>query len=156
MLRREFLYYCRDFAATAVMQQPGGGSGGAAMSIRAVCIPKTQSLLEKHEGRHECAYKKSDGSRAVGVGYNLDDDPDTRRSEISGVLANYDKVRQRLLNPKLVQRLCASMSRKICSSQLLDARILLIVNSRSCTRTFPSRNGSCTLLLITLSLVEIA
>ncbi|CAK9866040.1 unnamed protein product [Sphagnum jensenii] len=81
-----------DFAATAVMQQPGGDSVGAAMSIRAVCIPKTQSLLEKHEGRHECAYNKSDGSRAVGVGYNLDDDPDTRRSEISGVLANYDKV----------------------------------------------------------------
>jgi hypothetical protein len=150
VLRRACLYYCRDFAATAVMQQPGGDSGGAAMSIRAVCIPKTQSLLEKHEGRHECAYNKSDGSRAVGVGYNLDDDPDTRRSEISGVLANYDKVRQRLLNPKLVQRLCTSMSREICSSQLL------IVNSRSCTRTFPFRNGSCTLLLITLSLMEIA
>ncbi len=154
-MRRECLYYCRDFAATAVMQQPEGGSGGAAMSIRAVCIPKTQSLLEKHEGRHECAYNKSDGSRAVGVGYNLDDDPDTRRSEISGVLANYDKVRQRLLNPKLVQRLCTSMSLEICSSHLLDARILLIVNSRSCTRTSPSRNGPCTLLLITLSLMKI-
>ncbi|KAH8934987.1 hypothetical protein BDL97_17G008200 [Sphagnum fallax] len=64
----------------------------AAVGIRAVCIPKTESLLEEHEGRHDCAYNKSDGSRAVGVGYNLDDDSDTRRSELSVVLADYDKV----------------------------------------------------------------
>jgi hypothetical protein len=71
------VFYYRDFAA---------------VGIRAVCIPKTESLLEEHEGRHDCAYNKSDGSRAVGVGYNLDDDSDTRRSELSVVLADYDKV----------------------------------------------------------------
>lgn len=62
------------------------------VAIRVLCVPTTESLLLEHEGRHECAYNLTNGDRAVGVGYNLDDDKETRRSELSTVLADYDKV----------------------------------------------------------------
>lgn len=61
-------------------------------AIRAWCIPRTESLLLEHDARHECAYDLLNGERGVGVGYNLDDDPETRRSELATVLADYDKV----------------------------------------------------------------
>jgi hypothetical protein len=61
-------------------------------AIRAWCIPRTESLLLEHEDRHECVYSLRNGNRAVGVGYDLDDEKDTRRSELSTVLADYDKV----------------------------------------------------------------
>ena len=66
--------------------------GWASLAIRAWCIPTTESLLVEHEGRHECVYKLPNGDKAVGVGYDLDDDKETRRSELSTVLADYDKV----------------------------------------------------------------
>jgi hypothetical protein len=62
------------------------------LAIRAWCIPTTESLLLEHEGRHECVYNLTNGDKAVGVGYDLDDDKETRRSELSAVLADYDKV----------------------------------------------------------------
>lgn len=61
-------------------------------AIRAWCIPRTESLLQKHEVRHECVYSLKNGDRAVGVGYDLDDEKETRRFELSTVLADYDKV----------------------------------------------------------------
>jgi len=61
-------------------------------AIRAWCIPKTESLLLEHDARRECAYDLRNGDRAVGVRYNLDDDIETRRSELSTVLADYEKV----------------------------------------------------------------
>ena len=68
--------------------------GGVAISfaIRAWCIPRTESLLLEHEDRHECVYSLDNGDRAVGVGYDLDDEKETRRTELSTVLADYDKV----------------------------------------------------------------
>jgi hypothetical protein len=62
-------------------------------AIRAWCIPKTESLLLEHGARRECAYDLRSGDRAVGVGYNLDDDGKTRRVELATVLADYEKVR---------------------------------------------------------------
>lgn len=67
-------------------------------AIRAWCIPKTESLLLEHDARHECVYNLSNGDRAVGVRYNLDDDSDNRRSELATVLADYDKVTTKFLN----------------------------------------------------------
>ena len=61
-------------------------------AIRAWCIPRTESLLLEHEDRRECVYSLSNGHRAVGVGYDLDDDRETRRSELTTLLADYDKV----------------------------------------------------------------
>lgn len=61
-------------------------------AIRAMCIPRTESLLLEHDARRECAYDLCNGDRAVGVRYNLDDDIETRRSELSTVLADYEKV----------------------------------------------------------------
>ena len=83
--------------AGAVLPAPVAASrklsrGMASFAIRAWCIPKTESILEEHEGRHSCVYNLTNGDRAVGVGYNLDDDKETRRSEMSTVLADYDKV----------------------------------------------------------------
>jgi len=83
--------------AGAVLPAPVAASrklsrGMASFAIRAWCIPKTESVLEEHEGRHSCVYNLTNGDRAVGVGYNLDDDKETRRSEMSTVLADYDKV----------------------------------------------------------------
>jgi hypothetical protein len=66
--------------------------GVISFAIRAWCIPRTESLLLEHEDRHECVYSLRNGNRAVGVGYDLDDEKDTRRSELSTVLADYDKV----------------------------------------------------------------
>jgi hypothetical protein len=63
-----------------------------AQTIRVLCLPTTESLLLDHDGRHECVYKLPNGDKAVGVGYNLDDDKEKRRSELSTVLADYDKV----------------------------------------------------------------
>ncbi|KAG0598324.1 hypothetical protein M758_12G063600 [Ceratodon purpureus] len=68
------------------------GKGMVSLAIRVLCIPTTESLLIEHEGRHQCAYELPNGDKAVGVGYDLDDDKETRRSELSTVLADYDKV----------------------------------------------------------------
>ena len=69
------------------------------LAIRVLCVPTTESLLLEHDGRHECAYELPNGNKAVGVAYNLDDDKDTRRSELSTVLADYDKVRSLRASP---------------------------------------------------------
>lgn len=66
--------------------------GAVSFAIRAWCIPRTESLLLEYEQKHECTYNLTNGDRAAGVGYNLDDDVETRRSELSTVLADYDKV----------------------------------------------------------------
>lgn len=83
---------CASMAAPAVASRKMSGEMVSA-AIRAFCIPTTESLLTAHEGRHECVYSLTNGHKAVGVGYDLDDDKDTRRSELSTVLADYDKVR---------------------------------------------------------------
>ncbi|KAL2609797.1 hypothetical protein R1flu_028370 [Riccia fluitans] len=57
-----------------------------------LCVTDVSQYVEEHEGRHECAYDHSSGFRAVGVGYNLDDDVETRKSELSLSFADYDKV----------------------------------------------------------------
>jgi GH24 family phage-related lysozyme (muramidase) len=57
-----------------------------------VCIPTAIQTLEDHEGRHSCAYDHPKGFRAVGVGYNLDDDVESRRAELSRLFLDYDKV----------------------------------------------------------------
>lgn len=57
-----------------------------------VCIPTVNKLIEEHEGRQSCAYDHPKGYRAIGVGYNLDDDVDTRRAELFRMLLDYDKV----------------------------------------------------------------
>ncbi|KAG6547784.1 hypothetical protein Mapa_010597 [Marchantia paleacea] len=62
------------------------------VGLRLWCIPDVSQVLEDHEGRHKCAYNHTKGYRAVGVAYNLDDDVDQRKSELSTLLADYDKV----------------------------------------------------------------
>ncbi|KAL3678739.1 hypothetical protein R1sor_021695 [Riccia sorocarpa] len=57
-----------------------------------LCVAEVSDYLEKHEGRHDCAYDHPNGFRAVGVGYNLDDDVETRKSELSATFADYEKV----------------------------------------------------------------
>lgn len=57
-----------------------------------VCIPAINKLIEEHEGRERCAYDHAKGYRAVGVGYNLDDDVETRKAELFRMLLDYDKV----------------------------------------------------------------
>jgi hypothetical protein len=90
--------------------------GGLAISfaICAWCIPRTESLLLEHEDRHECVYSLKNGDRAVGVGYDLDDDKETRRSELSTVLADYDKVYKGLqcLNTVQISALLALDTRR--------------------------------------------
>ncbi|XP_024362075.1 uncharacterized protein [Physcomitrium patens] len=66
--------------------------GAVSLAIRALCIPTTESLFMKHDGKHSCAYNLTNGDRAVGVAYNLDDDVESRRSELTAVFADYDKV----------------------------------------------------------------
>ncbi|BBN11209.1 hypothetical protein MPTK1_5g10000 [Marchantia polymorpha subsp. ruderalis] len=62
------------------------------VGLRLLCIPDVSQILEDHEGRHKCAYDHTSGYRAVGVAYNLDDDVDQRKSELSTLLADYEKV----------------------------------------------------------------
>lgn len=85
------LVVCTAMAAPAAANRKMS-RGVVSFAIRALCVPTTESLLIEHEGRHECAYNLTNGDRAVGVGYNLDDDKDTRRSEMSALFADYDKV----------------------------------------------------------------
>jgi hypothetical protein len=79
-------------AGVAASRKMGRGRGVVARAAGALCIPTTESLLLEHDKRHECVYELPNGDKAVGVGYNLDDDKDTRRSELSTVLADYDQV----------------------------------------------------------------
>jgi hypothetical protein len=81
-------------AGVAASRKMGRGRGVVARAAGALCIPTTESLLLEHDKRHECVYELPNGDKAVGVGYNLDDDKDTRRSELSTVLADYDQVYQ--------------------------------------------------------------
>ncbi|GAQ87434.1 hypothetical protein KFL_003520130 [Klebsormidium nitens] len=50
--------------------------------------------MEKHEGRHHCAYNATSGNyRAVGVAYDLDQSPVAdRKAELSAVFADYEQV----------------------------------------------------------------
>lgn len=56
------------------------------------CVPATTSAMERHEGRHSCAYDSDLGFRAVGVGYNLDDKSEDREREMRTIIADWDKV----------------------------------------------------------------
>ncbi|KAL3700894.1 hypothetical protein R1sor_018916 [Riccia sorocarpa] len=57
------------------------------------CVGEVAELLQRHEGRHRWAYKHPLGRfRAVGVGYNLDDNKDQRRKELERAGLDYDKV----------------------------------------------------------------
>ncbi|GBG88992.1 hypothetical protein CBR_g48602 [Chara braunii] len=60
--------------------------------MRTLCIPVTAQLVEDHEGRHRCVYETERGHKAVGVAYDLDDVPDDRKTELSVVMADYDKL----------------------------------------------------------------
>ncbi|KAL3693117.1 hypothetical protein R1sor_006768 [Riccia sorocarpa] len=57
-----------------------------------LCVGEISELLSQHEGRHPCAYDHEGGYRAVGCGYNLDDDVDEREWELLEALADYDEV----------------------------------------------------------------
>lgn len=100
--------------------------GMVSFAIRAWCIPTTESLLEEHEGRHSCVYKLHNGDKAVGVGYNLDDDVETRRSEIATVLADYDKVRdgKSCLNNVQISALLALDARRALDRAANDVKSL--------------------------------
>ncbi|KAG0623629.1 hypothetical protein M758_3G189300 [Ceratodon purpureus] len=105
-----------SFMATPAVAARKLSKGGHVISfaIRAWCIPRTESLLLEHEDRHECVYSLKNGDRAVGVGYDLDDDKETRRSELSTVLADYDKVYKGLqcLNTVQISALLALDTRR--------------------------------------------
>jgi len=73
-------------------KREGGHMGALDLGFRALCVPTTSQTLEDHEGRHPCSYDHPNGFRAVGAGYNLDDDVDTRRRELSILFLDYDKV----------------------------------------------------------------
>ncbi|CAM6098696.1 unnamed protein product [Calypogeia fissa] len=62
------------------------------LGLSVVCIPTAATTIEEHEGRQRCAYDHPRGFRAVGVAYNLDDDVETRKSELSTLFLDYDKV----------------------------------------------------------------
>ncbi|KAL2603038.1 hypothetical protein R1flu_017251 [Riccia fluitans] len=55
-------------------------------------IGHTADLMQQHEGRRACAYNHKGGFRAVGSGYNLDQDRDQRRSELRAAGLDYDRV----------------------------------------------------------------
>ncbi|KAL3699121.1 hypothetical protein R1sor_017143 [Riccia sorocarpa] len=56
------------------------------------CVGHVVELLQWHEGRHQRAYDHEGGYRAVGAGYNLDDEKDNRRKELEEAGLDYDKV----------------------------------------------------------------
>ncbi|KAL2607759.1 hypothetical protein R1flu_026332 [Riccia fluitans] len=59
----------------------------------ACCVGSAGQLLQDHEGRNRWAYNHRGGFRAVGAGYNLDDNPEERRKELEEALSlDYDKV----------------------------------------------------------------
>ncbi|KAL3695900.1 hypothetical protein R1sor_009976 [Riccia sorocarpa] len=57
-----------------------------------LCIGEVAELLSTHEGRHHTAYDHPGGWRAVGCGYNLDQDADQRRKELEEAGLDYDRV----------------------------------------------------------------
>ncbi|KAL2631372.1 hypothetical protein R1flu_016058 [Riccia fluitans] len=57
-----------------------------------MCVGSVAELLHQHEGRNRCAYDHKGGFRAVGCGYNLDDDKEQRRRELKEALLDYDRV----------------------------------------------------------------
>eukprot|EP00271_Cylindrocystis_brebissonii_P009074 TRINITY_DN23694_c0_g1_i1.p1 TRINITY_DN23694_c0_g1~~TRINITY_DN23694_c0_g1_i1.p1 ORF type:complete len:253 (-),score=47.33 TRINITY_DN23694_c0_g1_i1:391-1149(-) len=57
-----------------------------------LCIPYTTSYLEEYEGRHYCAYNSTGGYRAVGVGFNLDENVERAKLELAALALSYDKV----------------------------------------------------------------
>ncbi|KAL2607756.1 hypothetical protein R1flu_026329 [Riccia fluitans] len=57
------------------------------------CVGSVGELLQQHEGRQRWAYDHRGGFRAIGAGYNLDDNVDERRKELQEALSlDYDKV----------------------------------------------------------------
>lgn len=91
-----------------------------------VCIPTTSSVLVKHEGSHSCAYDHPNGYRAVGSGYNLDDDVERARSELRTTLADYDKVYsgKDCLNSVQIRALVAFDARRALNAAAKEVKAL--------------------------------
>ncbi|KAL3675511.1 hypothetical protein R1sor_025459 [Riccia sorocarpa] len=56
------------------------------------CVGEVAELLQQHEGRHRWAYDHRGRFRAIGSGYNLDDNVDERRKELQAAGLDYDKL----------------------------------------------------------------
>ncbi|KAL2607761.1 hypothetical protein R1flu_026334 [Riccia fluitans] len=56
------------------------------------CVGSVAELLAQNEDRHHTVYNHRGGFRAIGCGYNLDDNPDERRKELEAIQLDYDKV----------------------------------------------------------------
>ncbi|KAL2649409.1 hypothetical protein R1flu_017537 [Riccia fluitans] len=57
-----------------------------------LCVGEVSELISMHEVRERCAYDHKGGFRAVGCGYNLDDNVGERMQELRVALADYERV----------------------------------------------------------------
>ncbi|KAL2607757.1 hypothetical protein R1flu_026330 [Riccia fluitans] len=61
-------------------------------SEKVMCLGSVAELLSQHEGRQHTAYDHKGGFRAIGCGYNLDENQDQRRKELEAIGLEFDKV----------------------------------------------------------------
>ncbi|KAL3675409.1 hypothetical protein R1sor_025357 [Riccia sorocarpa] len=61
-------------------------------STGVLCVGEVAELISQNEGRQHTAYDHRAGFRAVGCGYNLDDNPEERRKELEAAGLDYDRV----------------------------------------------------------------
>ncbi|KAL2642378.1 hypothetical protein R1flu_009965 [Riccia fluitans] len=81
-----------------------------------MCVGEVAELLSMHEGRHHMAYDHRGGWRAVGCGYNLDQDVDRRKKELQELGLDYDKVykgEQRLEGMEITELLILDAKRAL-------------------------------------------
>ncbi|KAL2607755.1 hypothetical protein R1flu_026328 [Riccia fluitans] len=61
-------------------------------SEEVMCLGSVAELLSQHELRHHKAYDHKCGFRAIGCGYNLDENQDQRRKELESIGLDFDRV----------------------------------------------------------------